>query len=489
MPPKIPPFESVSVTALRRSRGWTQDALATRAGLPRRRLSRIEAGQSAPTPEEMASLTAALGCGPEDVGSVLLGLQGAAPAPEPRTPVDPTPAQRGRIRQTATRVGLATVELLERQVVEHLRTGNARQDRRAAARLWKRLRELPAARRRLLVEKAREFQTWGLAERLAEESARAAAADAKRALELARLAVRVAELSPGPTAWRSRLLGWVTAFLANALRVSSDLPGAAAAFARAWQLWKEGEEAETEGVLLAAWRLPDLEASLRRDQRHWSDALELLDSARLAAPPEAVGRILLNRSSVLVLMGDGEGAVKVLREAAPRVDGRRDPRLLSVLRFNLVANLVLLERYAEAEELLPEVRELAIGLGNEPDLVRTLWLSGQIHAGNGRIEEAEAAFDQVLGEFTGLELAYDAALAGLELSVLYLEQERPAEVRRLARALVWIFDAEGVDEETLKALTVFREAVERETVTAELARQLAANLARARRPTGCPCDA
>jgi hypothetical protein len=118
------------------------------------------------------------------------------------------------------------------------------------------------------------------------------------------------------------------------------------------------------------------------------------------APPEALGHILLKRSSVLVLLGDGEGAVATLCEATPLVDGERDPRLLLVLRFNLAANLVLLGRHAEGEALLPAVLDLARGIGNELDAVRVHWLEGKIKAGLGRLGEAVAAFEQVLREFT-----------------------------------------------------------------------------------------
>ena len=86
------------------------------------------------------------------------------------------------------------------------------------------------AQRRLVVEDAREFQLWSLAERLCHESEEAASDRADRALELARLAHRVAELDPGGEAWRSRLEGYTLGFLANAQRVGGDLPGAEETF-------------------------------------------------------------------------------------------------------------------------------------------------------------------------------------------------------------------------------------------------------------------
>ena len=49
------------IVALRKLRGWSQEALAERAGLGRTHISRIEAGRYAMTLETMQSLAEALG--------------------------------------------------------------------------------------------------------------------------------------------------------------------------------------------------------------------------------------------------------------------------------------------------------------------------------------------------------------------------------------------------------------------------------------------
>ena len=130
----------------------------------------------------------------------------------------------------------------------------------------------------------------------------------------------------------------------------------------------------------------------------------------------------MNKAVTLEQMGEAERAIEALREAAPLVDGRREPRLLFGLRFNLIVNLCHLRRYAEAAALLPEVQELAVALRKELDLLRVVWLKGKIEAGLGWDEEARIAFEQVRGEFTAREIAYDCALVTLELAVLLLEQ-------------------------------------------------------------------
>jgi hypothetical protein len=58
-------------------------------------------------------------------------------------------------------------------------------------------------------------------------------------LELAELALSIAERVPGEESWRSRLKGYCWAHIANARRVANDLSGADEALTRAWELWRE----------------------------------------------------------------------------------------------------------------------------------------------------------------------------------------------------------------------------------------------------------
>jgi tetratricopeptide (TPR) repeat protein len=302
-------------------------------------------------------------------------------------------------------------------------------------------------------------------------------------VELADLALRVASRVPGPEGWRSRLQGYGWAFVGNARRVANDLPAADKAFAHAWKLWKAASPGE-EGPL-PEWRLLDLEASLRRGQRRLPEALELLDRALTDnGSGEAKGRILLKKASTLEQMGEHERAIDALMQAAPSVDGQREPRLLFALRFILAVNLLYLGRQAEAEVLLPEVRTLALQLGNDLDFLRALWLEGRVAAGMGRKDEAISLLERVRLDFATRGLAYDMALATLELAGLYLEERQTGKVKELVRQMASIFRSQGVHREALAALKIFRDAAEREIATAELARRVVEYLCRARHDPG-----
>jgi transcriptional regulator with XRE-family HTH domain/predicted negative regulator of RcsB-dependent stress response len=477
MPRRPPALASVTLTALRHARGWTGQELAQATGLSAQMISLYE-NERAPSRRKLESFAAAMGYGVEAVDFLLFGLaQATARAAPPSSPDDPTAEEARRIQRAAVRVGQAAQAAATEHLTTLLRARRAAQARRAAEQAWARLAPRTAAERRRMVETSPEFQGWGLVERLCHESEEAASDSAARALELAELALLVAALTPGGEAWRSRLLGYAFAFLANARRVGNDLDGAEEALASAWRFWQAGVAAPGP---LAAWRLLYLEASLRRDQRRFREALRLLDRARAEAPPAAVGRILMKRASTLEQMGEAEQASAVLREAAPLLDQATEPRLPWVLRFNLTTILCQLERYGEAEALLPEVRELALALGKELDQVRVTWLEGRVAAGRGRTAQALVALEEARREFTARELAYDAALVSLDLAALHLQQRHTSEVRALARELVWIFKAPAFHREALAALRLFCQAAEKETATLDLVRRLVDYLAKAR---------
>ena len=75
--------------------------------------------------------------------------------------------------------------------------------------------------------------------------------------------------------------------------------------------------------------------------------------------------------------------------------------------------------------------------------LRLSWLEGRLAAAFGRREEAIAALRGVRDGFADRKIAYDTALASLELAVLYLEEGRTSEVKDLAGKMVWIFQAQG----------------------------------------------
>lgn len=193
------------------------------------------------------------------------------------------------------------------------------------------------------------------------------------------------------------------------------------------------------------------------------------------------GQILLQKEHVLFQMGDVEGALAALEEAAPLLEGTADPRQLAVLCSNRVDNLARLERFEEAARLLPEVQKLAAEQANGLDQNRVAWVAAKVKAGTGHKEEAMTDLEKVRDAFAAEELPIDAALADLDLAVLRLEDGQTAQVREQAENMAPIFVSKKIAREALAALKLFCDAAKQEAATVELVRRVIGEVERARR--------
>jgi tetratricopeptide (TPR) repeat protein len=222
-----------------------------------------------------------------------------------------------------------------------------------------------------------------------------------------------------------------------------------------------------------------MEASLRRDQGHLPQALNLHEDALALARPEEVGIILLNQSVSRKESGDPEGALQSLEQAAGIIDGERQPRLRTVLCFNRASSLCKLNRAEEAVPLVAEARRLAERLRNEIDLIKAMWLDANCLAGLGKRKEALIRLEQVRQELGDRGRPFDFALASLDVAELYWEEGRFSEIKALAASILEIFKAQEVHREAIAAVILFHEAAKKERVSMELVRKLQEFLAKA----------
>jgi len=358
-----------------------------------------------------------------------------------------------------------------------------------APELWQRLQPLPYDQQLRQVEEDGGLQTWALCRLLLRKSLEATFHRPDLAVQLAFLAVKIA-VHLGEAYhrdWVMDLRALAFAYLGNARRVVGELQSAADAFHEAHaHLRRSGSgNPRVEAEIL------DLEASLLREERRLDAALELLErviAAYTGEDPEIrdlhlAGRALVNKATTLEQMGDVEQAIAVLREAAPLVVEERDPRLALCLRQNLVCFLSATGKSEEAATLLPEVKELALRLGNDLDLVRLRWAEARVAFGSGKRGPAEQAFQEVQREFLERDMGYDAALVSLDLAILYAQEGCIPELKQLALDILPVFSSREVHREAMAALLLFQHACEEERLTVELARQLASLLAR-ERPRG-----
>ena len=353
-----------------------------------------------------------------------------------------------------------------------------------APELWAEPAERPFEAQLAAVLADERFHNWGLCQLLLKESLAAGVLDPARAIDLAELAVRVSEflveVSYDPD-WVLDLKARAWAYLGNARRILGELWSAESAFRRA----EEHLGASMTGNPHVRAEVSDLKGSLRRAQRRLDEAEALADEAQSlyqeSDDGHGVGISLIKKAKILEERGEPERATALLEAAALSLDGGRWPRLLLCLRHNLAFLLTDAGRPAEAAALLPEVRRLAVELGNPVDLVRLRWVEGRIALGLGESRAAESALREVQRQFFARSLGYDAALVSLDLAILYAEEGRTAEQKALAVEIMPVFESREVNREAMAALLMFQNAAHEERLTADLARQLAAFLKRERR--------
>ncbi|HEV2854118.1 MAG TPA: helix-turn-helix transcriptional regulator [Thermoanaerobaculia bacterium] len=227
---------------LRMGQGWTQADLARRAGTSASVISEYETGKRRLSFDRLSRIAEAA------------GLPGAAERLLPYLRVlrvlldkgssqdrDPVAVTEGVLHGMAAR----TVDVL----TALRRRGEAPPspaDRQDALALWTRLQSfnLNMEDRRILIECAKEYQSWALCELLCKLSTEAGAEEG-----MAELALFVAERVPGEEAWRSRVQGYAWAYMGLARQARGDESGAEEVFAYARRLWEEGAGGDPGGLL------------------------------------------------------------------------------------------------------------------------------------------------------------------------------------------------------------------------------------------------
>jgi tetratricopeptide (TPR) repeat protein len=341
----------------------------------------------------------------------------------------------------------------------------------AAALVPELLRQRPE-RWRLLVRNNARFHTWGVLEKLLEQSREGLLTQGVDSERLAELALE--QSAHLDTAYygltriedmRSR--AWTT--IAEVKRLRSDFDGAEEAFAAAREHLRDGT-----GDFLEMAILFEGEAALRRCQRRFAEARELLLQALATfvenGEDQRIGLALVSLATVYREAGAPARAIALLREAQRRIDGEREPRLLLSALHHLADSLAAAGRLMEARGVLIRARPLYRRFPDGWTQSHLRWLRGRIALGCGQMAEAEAELLGARAGFQALGARLDAALVALELAPLYVRQERTAELKTAAVDAAGVFAACRLRCELRAALLFHRDAEEIEGSRRELAR-------------------
>ena len=326
------------------------------------------------------------------------------------------------------------------------------------------------------------FRSWALADLLLDRSREECFNDPVRGERWARLAIAIVE-ALDPEHDDPRLIADLAArghaYLANALRMSSNLDGAELAMRQAEERLASGTRDPVEEA-----RLLDLKASLRKDQRRFKEAANQLKRAirlyRSAGEAQRAGQAMITQADLLRAAGHAKRAVRLLRQAVSYLDSAREVRVQLCARHTLAVALADLERTMEAQQVFRESQPLYDRFPDPWTQRRRLWLDGKILRGLGQLEAAEARLSAARRGFLDQEIVYDAALVSLDLAAVYALQGRLDDQRRLAREMLPIFTARGVHREARAALAYFQRAVERERASPQVVEGLLDYLSQAR---------
>jgi tetratricopeptide (TPR) repeat protein len=345
------------------------------------------------------------------------------------------------------------------------------------------MRFIPSVRRLKVNRAISRFKSPHLVDLLIEESRWRLADDPHDALELAECAQAVALRVSTEDFGQGLAITYVAranAHRGNALRVAGDLKEAERLLEFAVALF--GREGSGD-PLVEAELLAHL-ASLRNDQRRFEEAHIHLDAAigvyeRLLEVP-LVARSLVQKAVFLYDAGDPRSAIPVVLKALGLIDRQADPKLHLCAEHNLTDYVQEVGRYAEARE---RMRSNALLYDQFPDpwtQLRRQWVAGKILRGLGEMAAAGEVLTGVRRGFLAKGSGFHAALAGLDLALVYIGQGRNDRVRDLAREMVPIFLAQDIQREATAALALFEEAARRDAVTAAMVVELTASMRRVR---------
>ena len=283
-----------------------------------------------------------------------------------------------------------------------------------------------------------------------------------------------------PTVYGCELYARALAHQANALRSQGELRRAEELLEVARYLLKS----QGGGDRLVRAELDSFEGSLRRAQCRFADAQALLSRATMAYALEGLtleaARTTLKLGMTYHEMGEPERAVETTTQACELIRQVDDPRLELFGRHNLASMLHDAGQPEEARRLLRESASLYERYGDPLTLLRRQWLEADLAKAEGDLQGAENTYRAVRDGFLARGSGYNAALAALDLAVLYAEQRRTVDLKCLVEEIVPVFNAQDVHREAASALMLFQDAVRTEQVTLGYVVELSNYLKRAR---------
>jgi tetratricopeptide (TPR) repeat protein len=255
--------------------------------------------------------------------------------------------------------------------------------------------------------------------------------------------------------------------LANALRVADDLDESERAFGTAFELLLQG----TDDPYLKV-RLYDLHASFLGTRRRFGlafSALDIVVSLYLdLGERHLAGRALIIKAIYSLYSGQPEEALRLSDEGIPFLDEDREPDLICFAAHNKIWFLIACGRFWEAKKAFFLHRANFKNLGGKVNLLKLRWLQAQISAGLEEWASAEVAFLDAKKGFEAAGMSFHAALASLDLSLLWMRQARWRDAEELGKEAADVFLALRIQREALGSVMILKDAFKKRKATVVL---------------------
>jgi tetratricopeptide (TPR) repeat protein len=336
-----------------------------------------------------------------------------------------------------------------------------RRELAAGAALWEKVRDQPPGRRWTMVGNSRRYRSAGVLEALFRDYREGVWRDPAEGLELAELALLIAErLDPGKVraSWLADLQGEALAIAGNARRLTScDREVGRLLREAALYLSLGSGDLLLQGQLLTyqgsySQTLGRFEQAARRFGRA-EQAYRKIGDVHLAA------RALVARAEAIGHLHPERG-IRLIRRAIPEIDAARDPHLELAAHHSLAWYLNDAGQGREAQAEIGRIAKLYQRFSG--DAVASLsraWLQGRIDRSLEELDQARRSYERAWAGFEELGSGIHLTMLSIDRAELRVAEGEFGSAASLLARMVGLVQSWGVNRETQAVLRMLREAV------------------------------
>ena len=333
-------------------------------------------------------------------------------------------------------------------------------ERRAGSELWHTLRRKDHGSRLLILRNDPRYHTWGLFDFIISLVRPSARINPFEAVDLAHLALTIAELLQVEDYGEERLhdfLGIALSHLGYAKRRAGDFQGAAEALERAGEALASGS-----GDLLERAMLDVNTASLLSDLGRFEEAIQRLDAAiqrfRGLDDRRGVALAVIQQSFILTFIDPRQGIARAEKGLTllPRRRGEPYAELSARHTIAWCYNDLGEPRHARA---LVESCELYDRLMDPIILGNRSWLLGRICMGEGNCDGSMEHFSDAIRLLGQAQLHFESTLVTLDRIEALVRAARLDEALQLARTTHALLQGWGLQQDSLRLWLLMMEAI------------------------------